>query len=556
MNRIPTYALALILAGLALAIPPDMLAGQLTGGAGRYLQAVSAGLWWLKLILLVTAGLVWLLPSRLEGPGGIGPVSGRGIRTGDRWTRSDLLLVLALMVVAAALRLISLNEGMWLDEFITFTKYVRLPAGQILAQYDSKNHHMLFTLLAHGSVTVFGESAWAVRFPAALLGILSIPALYALGRLIAPRTEAFLAAAFLTASYHHVWFSQNARGYTGLLLGALLTTVLFLKLLAAERIRPALVLGYAATAAFSVWVHFTGAVIIAAHGLIWLLILLRSSVFRPPPATLTILLALALAILFSLALYGPVLLQMAETLSRQVTLERTAEWKTPTWFVLETIRNLSRGVPGGWLSIVPAAFIFLVGVRSYARQSWSVLGVLMIPALIVAVVILGTGQNLWPRFFFFSAGFFVLIAVRGGATIVEWIAPAAKASRWVLALGMIVVLLGASTVPLAWGPKQDFESAIRFLESKPGAEDVVLAADLVNLPLRQYYGRNWAPVSSAEKLSEFESGHPRTWVLYTFPIRLAAKHPPLWAKLKSEYRTAAVFPGTIGGGNLVVLVKP
>jgi 4-amino-4-deoxy-L-arabinose transferase-like glycosyltransferase len=445
---------------------------------------------------------------------------------------------------------------MWLDEFITFIKYVQLPTGQILAQYDSKNHHMLFTLLAHGSVTVFGESSWAIRLPAALLGILSIPALYALGRLIASRAEAFLAAGFLTASYHHVWFSQNARGYTGLLLGALLTTVLFLKLLAAERIRPSLVLCYAAAAALSVWVHFTGSVVIIAHGMVWLWITSRAYGLRPPPASLTVLLTLVLAGLFSLALYGPVLLQMVDTLSGKVKLEQAAEWTRLSWFVMETIRNLGRGVPGGWLSIVPAAFVFGVGVRSYARQSWMVLGVLMIPALIVAAVILITGQNLWPRLFFFSAGFFVLIAVRGGVTIVGRVAPATRASRWALAVGMIVVLFSAYTVPRAWAPKQDFESAIRFVERQRSVEDIVLGADLVNLPLRHFYGRDWPPVGSVEKLSGFESGYSRTWVLYTFPIRLKAKHPELWARLRSEYRTAAVFPGTISGGDIVVVVKP
>jgi uncharacterized membrane protein len=556
VNRIPTYSLALILAGLALLIPPEMLAVQLTGGTVKYLPTIVTSLWWLKLILLVTAGLVWLLPSRLKGPGGAGPVYAHGIRADTEWARSDLFLVLALMIAAAAFRFISLGEGLWLDEYYTLVNYVRLSAGQILAHYDSKNHHILFSLLAHGSVTAFGESAWALRLPAALLGILSIPVLYLFGRLIAPRAEAFLAAAFLAASYHHVWFSQNARGYTGLLLGAVLASYLFLKLLSADRIRPVLVLGYAATAAFSVWIHFTGAVIIAAHGIIWFLISVRPRVLRVPPAKLTIVLALTLAVLFSLVLYGPVLLQMADTLSGQVTLRKSADWKKPSWFVLETLRNLGRGAPGGWLSIVPAAFIFLLGIRSYARQSWLVLGVLMVPAVLVAVVILGTGQNLWPRLFFFSAGFFILIAVRGGATVVTWKAPEAKASRWVLALGMVVVLASASTVPRAWAPKQDFEGAIRFLANETGTDDAVVAVDLVNFPLKRFHGRDWPSRNSADALSEIEAGHSRTFVLYTFPIRLAAKHPALWAKLRSEYRTAAVFPGTIGGGNIIILVKP
>jgi uncharacterized membrane protein len=47
--------------------------------------------------------------------------------------------------------------------------------------------------------------------------VASIGALYLLGRAVAGPTEALFAAALMTVAYHHVWFSQNARGYSGLL---------------------------------------------------------------------------------------------------------------------------------------------------------------------------------------------------------------------------------------------------------------------------------------------------------------------------------------------------
>ena len=59
---------------------------------------------------------------------------------------------------------------------------------------------------------------------AVLFGIATVPALYWLARPIMKGWQA-LAVAFLTAvSYHHVWFSQNARGYSAYLLFCVLAT--------------------------------------------------------------------------------------------------------------------------------------------------------------------------------------------------------------------------------------------------------------------------------------------------------------------------------------------
>jgi uncharacterized membrane protein len=59
---------------------------------------------------------------------------------------------------------------------------------------------------------LFGDSGAALRLPAALFGVASLGAVYALGREVVGRREGLLAALALAFSYQHVWFSQNARG--------------------------------------------------------------------------------------------------------------------------------------------------------------------------------------------------------------------------------------------------------------------------------------------------------------------------------------------------------
>jgi hypothetical protein len=545
-----------VILAIAALLPPAFVATAVSGGIDGLEPSVITGLWRSKGILLLAAALIWVLPLLQQKIGHGEALSSRGITANPDWGPTDWYLVLALLAASAILRGIGLNEGLWIDEISTLNQYVLLPFGRILTLYDSQNQHMLYSLLAHGSVTAFGESAWALRLPAAVLGTLSIPAIYAFGRRIAPPAESFLAAAFLAASYHHVWFSQNARGYTGLLIGTVLASSLFLQLLAANRIRPGLVLGYALISALTVWTHMTAVVTVLAHAFIWLVISLQQPRHPVQPGRIAILIALALSGLFSLILYAPVLPQLTGTLAGNPAAQQIETWTAPSWMVLETIRSLGKGIPGGVPFILAGAGIGLVGAISYARQSLPVLAVLILPAVLVGIVVMVMGHNFWPRFFFFSAGFAVLIGVRGAAVVVRSIVPAAQAGRWVLVSGIAVVLISSITVPRAWAPKQDYQGAAEFVARTISDRDAVVAVGVGALAFQKRYGGETMLIDNETDLSLIESTHPRTWVMYTFPIRLASTKPELYDKLKAEFRTAKAIPGTVGGGDIIIRVKP
>ena len=125
------------------------------------------------------------------------------------------LWLAGICLVALILRLVHLGSGLWFDEVLTFLSWVRAPIGVTLTSLPDQNNHILFSILAQGSVAILGESAWAVRLPSALFGVGSVWSLFVLGRRVIGTREALLAAALLAVSYHHIWFSQNARGYSG-----------------------------------------------------------------------------------------------------------------------------------------------------------------------------------------------------------------------------------------------------------------------------------------------------------------------------------------------------
>src|SRR4029077_12226550 len=105
------------------------------------------------------------------------------------------------------------------------------------------------------AVLLFGDSSWSVRLPAVLFGVASIWALFLLGRELLSTREGLLSAALMTVSYHHIWFSQNARGYTALLFWSLLSSWFLVRALKTSRNRDWVL--HALATALGVYSHIT-----------------------------------------------------------------------------------------------------------------------------------------------------------------------------------------------------------------------------------------------------------------------------------------------------------
>jgi hypothetical protein len=94
------------------------------------------------------------------------------------------------------------------------------------------------------------------------------------------------------------------------------------------------------------------------------------------------------------------------------------------------------------------------------------------------------------------------------------------------------------------------------VEQSRGPDDAVVTVDLTVMPYREWLGKDWEVVTGAGALEAIERAHRRTWLLYTFPVRLEVVQPGIWQRLSDRYRRAGEFPGTLGGGTIVVMVTP
>jgi mannosyltransferase len=453
-------------------------------------------------------------------------------------------------VVAAILRSIRLDSGLWYDEIETLVDFARRPLAQILGEY-SKNNHPLYSATAHAALTWLGEHAWSLRVPSVVFGVACIPMVYVLGTVIASAREGLLAAGLLAVSYHHVWFSQNARGYTALAFWAMLSAVLLLKGLQGDRVR--WYLAYGVAGALGIYTHLVTAFVILAHLLGWLWLLVRG---EHPAARRTWRLAaigLALAGTVPLLLYAPMLPQMYAAFRQPSDLREVA---TPRWAVREILRGLDVGFGAGGALV--GLLLFGVGLRDYWRKRWLVVTLVLLPGLLTAAGTVMLRLPTQPRYWFFLIGFGALIVVRGAMVAGSWIAAAGLAHivgrHGATAVGTILVggLILANMLSLGHlyrHPKQDYVGAMRYVEAQRAIGDVVITAGLAVRPYRDYYGKPWQSVQTPEAAQSIRSMARRVWIVYASPEYMT---PELLGWIRRECRATKVFPGTLAGGEVIV----
>jgi 4-amino-4-deoxy-L-arabinose transferase-like glycosyltransferase len=118
------------------------------------------------------------------------------------------------LVVGAAFRTWHLGQPIKYDEAYSYLHFARRPLHEGLLDFHVPNNHLLHTLLSHVSLRLLGDHEWSLRVPALLAGLLSVAAIWQLGKRTAGREVALLATGMTAASAVEISYSANARGYT------------------------------------------------------------------------------------------------------------------------------------------------------------------------------------------------------------------------------------------------------------------------------------------------------------------------------------------------------
>ncbi len=551
-----------LMATVAVAVSNAQYSRVLVGGGP---DALSWGPTLFRILLLFHGGLLIVVVALWPGFSESTKKQEYDTQEAERPSmRTAIFVLTALSIVGLGLRLWNLNSDLWIDEVLTLLDFVRQPFGQMITSFPSQNQHMLYSIFAQASTGLFGESAWSFRLPAVLFGIGSIWALFFLCRRLLGIREAIFAAALMTFSYHHIWFSQNARGYTGLLFFTLLATWLWFEALEKNQWR--WWLGYSAAVVFGMWVHMTMAFVVAAHGLLYLVLLIipsfgsekknarlleRRGGLRPIAAWL-------LSVTATLQLYALALPEFLRVGLHEESKE--SEWTNPLWVVRESITGLSLGFAGIIVLICGGAFVAF-GWISLFRKNRRLAILLILPALLAGSTMLVLGHNLWPRFFFFSMGFGILIVIHGALhlpnAILNFVSslnrrPYVTASAGA-GLATLMILASLVTLPRNYAlPKQNFSGAKAYIESRKLPSDTIVAVGLADVIYGRYLAPDWTVSKTGAELEKVTQGNSNVWLVYTIPIELRAFRPDLWQAIQKDYETVQVFPGTLNGGEVFV----
>lgn len=170
--------------------------------------------------------------------------------------------------MAAVLRLYRLGaQSLWVDEI--FTWYSAEVGAKLRIEHLLENvHGPLYSVAVHASTALFGDREWALRLPSALAGIAAVPAIGLLANRWLGRRAAGWAAWLAACSPFLVWYAQEARNYSFLILFSVLASAALLDL--RDRFRASSVLGWLSASLAAGMSNLSFALLLPLHAMWWL----------------------------------------------------------------------------------------------------------------------------------------------------------------------------------------------------------------------------------------------------------------------------------------------
>jgi hypothetical protein len=515
---------------------------------------------------LALAVVGWLGLRVVWGSAAVGGQTDPDRTAGDLSPRAATIALVGVTLLGLGLRLIRLEADLWLDEITPIARYRGFSALEVVATYLSSNNHLLNTLLVKLTTALFGEREWAVRLPALLFGVAAIPVFYWVARLAMSRLAALGAALLLATSYHHVFFSQNARGYSAYLCLSLVATGCFVRGLLQDR--PRSWAGYiAATVAnFASLLH--SAFVFGGQALVGALLAWTERRRGRPVGPLLRRGALVFGVtgVLGFQLYATMLPQAYVVINTVYRREASGFSATSGAFLSDLLTGLVEGFGAGWWLLLPFGALGAYGFFLLLRRQWLLGAGLALPPALTLAVLAARGLSASPRFFLLGLPLADLAVVLG---IIGLVGAVAR-RRWTavardrLAVGIVAVLALASLAALPRyyrTPKQAYRATLAYLAERRAPGDVIVLVHTAEQGFRFYAsraglteGEDFVVVRSVDALDEVVRAHGAGHALLvtTFRRALQTGEPALYARIEAGWSPGRRFPGTVHDGTIAV----
>lgn len=193
--------------------------------------------------------------------------------------RSYFLIALLIIVAFGSfLRLYGLaNQSFWNDELSTWLRSDYSNVQKVIEEGVRPDVHPPgYQLIIYYWKTVTGDSEWALRFPSAITGIITILVIFSMGTFLFSFKEGLIATALMAASWTSIYYSQEARPYSLLLLFSSLSALAWFKIISdfkhMQKMKWYSILAYVLAATALCYVHYYGVLLVFLQGIYLLFI--------------------------------------------------------------------------------------------------------------------------------------------------------------------------------------------------------------------------------------------------------------------------------------------
>jgi uncharacterized membrane protein len=376
---------------------------------------------------------------------------------------------LALTVaLAALLRTTHLGtKSFWADEAASVV-FAKLGWAEFWHTLTTSEANMgLYYLLLRGWVQI-NDHGWFVRLLSAVAAVATVPAVYAISRIVFSHRAGMIAALLLAVNVFHVTFSQEARSYSLAVLLVTCSCLFFVQAMKMPQRRSGAL--YILTSAAALYAHFFAALVLAVQAV--------SLLFFPPPRALV---WKQLRLMLIIAGLGfPLLLFILLRSSDQL------DWVQPS--SARGVYHFFTYLTGSGLKFIIALIALALAFRRWSVQrsqqkwsvgTWSFLFVsLWLGLPVVVTLFFSHWKPLFaPRFLLICLPASVILVGQGLAEI---------SRNWVRRTAVTVVVLSSIWTLRTYyrqPPQEDWKSATRFLiqNAQPG-DAVFFSSQYCRLP--------------------------------------------------------------------------
>ncbi|WP_048150037.1 glycosyltransferase family 39 protein [Methanolacinia paynteri] len=425
-------------------------------------------------------------------------------------------MLIALTVIGFILRFYNLAfNSLWLDEASTLGFAEKSLSGIWESTASGEFNPPLFYYMEHFVIGA-GVNEFTLRFIPALLGALTVPVFYLLGREVSGKAGGIVAAALLVFSSFHIYYSQEARAYAPMLFFFSIALISYLYAMRGSGTKWWALFGLFSALAF--WMHFY---VFIAIGIIIIhaLIARREEIRKNASETLKpLIIALGLFIIASLPL-------IAVTVG--LFLKRTAS--EPTWGLsgLNVITQTILMISGS--SILPLVILIILalcGLFAVWRSDRSMFLLLVLSLVLpfIASMLLSARIPMSPRYMIYLLPFYFM-AVSGCLLLFPKSIDMKKVAAVFIAVILVINLPALAGYYTSYS-KNDWRGFAGALDEITNEGDaIVVLPGYMSQPLGYYYssdedGTIEYKADSGDQLEEAISqiGNNTTYYIVTWDI--------------------------------------